>query len=143
MREKVGVLVDRGNREGREASVQARRRLQQHLRRRNRDEAGIELARGKFREARCSLGAAIGRSKTAAWGDLISSLNEDPWGRPYMLVVNKLRPRAPPTTESLDPGFLGEVVGALFHGGAGDAVPFPPLEGCPSEGRSWRYPLTR
>jgi len=109
-----------------EASVQARRRLR-HLRRRNRDETGIELARGKYREARCSLRAAIGKSKAAAWGDLIFSLNEDPWGRPYMLVLNKLRPRAPPTTEFPDPGFLGEVVGALFHGGAGDAVPSPPL----------------
>jgi len=79
----------------REVLVQARRRLQRHLRRRNRDEAGIERARGEYREARCSLGAAIGRSKAAAWEDLISSLNEDPWGRPYRLVLNKLRPRSP------------------------------------------------
>jgi len=109
----------------REASVRAKRRLQRYLRRRHRSEAGTERARGEYREARCSLGAAIGRSKTRAWEDLIFSLNEDPWGRPYCMVLKKLRLRAPPTTESLDPEFLGEVVGALFPGGTGDATPFP------------------
>jgi len=109
----------------REASVRARRRLQRYMRRRHRSEAGTERARRVYRVARCSLGAAIGRSKTRAWEDLISSLNEDPWGRPYRMVLKKLRPRAPPTTESLDPGFLGEVVGAIFPGETGDATPFP------------------
>jgi len=109
----------------REALVQARRRLQRCLRRRNRSEACIERARGEYREARCSRGAAIGRSKTRAWGELISSLNENPWGRPYSMVLKKLRPRAPPTTESLDPGFLGEVVETLFPGGTGEVTPFP------------------
>jgi len=50
------------------------------------------------------------------------------------MVLNKLRPRAPPTTESLDPGFLGEVVGALFPGGVGEAAPFH----CSGEVPEWR-----
>jgi len=53
------------------------------------------------------------------------------------MVLNKLRPRAPPTTESLDPGFLGEVVGALFPGGAGDVVPFPLSEEVPEWREEW------
>ena len=39
-----------------------------------------------------------------------------PRKRPYKMVLNKLRPWAPPTTESMDPRFLEEVVGTLFSG---------------------------
>jgi len=93
------------------------------MRRRNRSEACIEQARGEYREVRHSLGAAIGRSKTRAWEELLASLNEDPWGRPYRMVLKKLRPRAPPTTESLAPGFLGGVV---------ETSPGEPGAQCPS-----------
>jgi len=114
----------------RDASVRARRRLQRCLRRRSAGVTCIEQARGEYRDARHFLGAAIERSKTRAWEELIVSLNEDPWGCPYRMVLKKLRPRASPTTESLAPGFLGEVVETLFPGGAGGAMPL------------WRIPLT-
>ena len=55
-------------------------------------------------------------AKRRAWGELLASLDSDPWGRPYKMVLNKLRPWAPPATESMDPRFLEEVVGTLFSG---------------------------
>lgn len=52
---------------------------------------------------------AIKRSKTTAWKELLQTLEEDSWGRPYKIVLNKLRPAAPPLTETLDPAFVKEV----------------------------------
>ena len=49
-----------------------------------------------------------------------ASLDSDPCGRPYKMVLNKLRPWAPPATESMDPRFLEEVVGTLFPGMANE-----------------------
>ena len=57
-----------------------------------------------------------GSAKRRAWGELLASLDADPWGRPYKMVLNKLRPWAPSTTESMDPRFLKEVVDTLFPG---------------------------
>ncbi|KYN13603.1 hypothetical protein ALC57_14204 [Trachymyrmex cornetzi] len=39
---------------------------------------------------------------------------QDPWGRPYKIVVKKLRPWSPPITESLDTPLLDDVVTTLF-----------------------------
>lgn len=68
----------------------------------------------EYREARRSLRSAIKRSKAAAWKELLQTLEEDPWGRPYKIVLNKLRPAAPPLTETLDPEFVKEVINTLF-----------------------------
>jgi hypothetical protein len=69
-----------------------------------------------YREARSPLQQAIKEAKRRAWDELLATLDSDPWGRPYRLVLNKLRPWAPPTTKSMDPQLLEEVVGALFPG---------------------------
>ena len=39
----------------------------------------------------------------------------DPWGRPYRIVMKKLRPCAPPPplTASIDPVLLANVIGML------------------------------
>ena len=60
-----------------------------------------------------------------SWRELLVSLDSDPWGCPYKMVLNKLRPWAPPATESMDPRFLEEVVGTLFPEatGEGDSSP--------------------
>lgn len=68
----------------------------------------------EYREARKSLRTAIQRSKAAAWKELLQTLKEDPWGRPYKIVLNKLRPAAPPLTETLEPEFVKDVVATLF-----------------------------
>ncbi|XP_076385624.1 uncharacterized protein LOC143264063 [Megachile rotundata] len=61
-----------------------------------------------------ALQLAIKESKDRAWDEFLGSLERDRWGRPYKLVMEKLRPWAPPVAETLDPQFLGSVVEALF-----------------------------
>ncbi|XP_076383919.1 uncharacterized protein LOC143261234 [Megalopta genalis] len=82
---------------------------------------------GRYREKVVALQLAIRRAKDQAWRDLLGSLNRDPWGRPYKMALGRLRPWAPPVTESLDPGLLGRVVDALFpvSGEASRPVPEP------------------
>ncbi|XP_067216673.1 uncharacterized protein [Linepithema humile] len=61
-----------------------------------------------------ALRAAIRKEKARAWEELTSTLDWDPWGRPFRLVLRKLRPRAPPTAEKLKPAILGNVIDTLF-----------------------------
>lgn len=58
-------------------------------------------AKEEYRAAKKSLSVAIKRAKAGAWTELLHTLHEDPWGRPYKLVLNKLRPRAPPVNRSV------------------------------------------
>ncbi|XP_032670984.1 uncharacterized protein LOC116844028 [Odontomachus brunneus] len=57
---------------------------------------------------------AIARAKAATWEDLISSVDRDPWGRPYRMVMRRLRPWAPPVTDTLSPELLDKIVEGLF-----------------------------
>ena len=41
-------------------------------------------------------------------------MDQDAWGRPCRLVLGKLRHRAPPITETLDPATLEQVFANLF-----------------------------
>lgn len=68
----------------------------------------------RYKEARKSLRLAIKRAKAKAWQELLQTLDEDPWGRPYKMVLNKLRPAAPPLTETLVPEFVEEIITTLF-----------------------------
>ncbi|XP_070512918.1 uncharacterized protein [Cardiocondyla obscurior] len=72
------------------------------------------IATEKYREARKSLKIAIRKAKNQAWEELINELDQDPWGKAYRIVLNKLRPASPPTTEILEPEFVQEIVGTLF-----------------------------
>lgn len=104
----------------RRSSVQARRELKRAKRRTNR--AGLEAACVTYREARARFAAAIRKAKASAWDSLIRDLDRDPWGRPYGLVMKKLRQTSSRMTESLDPRFVLEIVAALFprrEGGEG------------------------
>ncbi|XP_011860717.1 PREDICTED: uncharacterized protein LOC105557921 [Vollenhovia emeryi] len=110
----------------RKSSVAARRAVLRARRRRGTPPAEEERLVEEYRQRRKALRAAIRTAKEKAWEELISSLNEDPWGRPYKLVMNKLSSGAPPTVENLDPRFLQEVVEALFP--AGDDGGPPPRD---------------
>ena len=61
-----------------------------------------------------SLQRWIREAKSRAWNEPFEAIDRDPWGRPYRLVLGKLRPRAPPLTESLDPMILERVLSTLF-----------------------------
>lgn len=56
-----------------------------------REEEASVSASSAYREARKILRIAITRSKAACWKQLIQSVEEDPWGKPYKLVTRKLQ----------------------------------------------------
>ncbi|XP_025161795.1 uncharacterized protein LOC112590191 [Harpegnathos saltator] len=80
-------------------------------------------ARREFCAAAKELRNAIGVARGKGWDDLLLSLDADPWGRPYRMVMQKLRPWAPPLTETLDSRLLGRVMGILFP--VGGTTPSP------------------
>lgn len=95
-------------------AIRARRQWVRSRRRRQPDPTVVEGHRLLYREAKKSLGIAIGKARAASWGELLSALDDDPWGLAYKLVRGKLRKWSPPITESLDSALLGEVIGTLF-----------------------------
>ncbi|KAE9528679.1 hypothetical protein AGLY_012254 [Aphis glycines] len=78
------------------------------------DRATSELERTNsvFVEAKRRLKHAISRSKKACWGELIASVDQDPFGKPYKMVMRKLR--GPPATATMEPETLQTVVSTLF-----------------------------
>ncbi|XP_045535743.1 uncharacterized protein LOC106719018 [Papilio machaon] len=95
-------------------SVSARRQYQRYRRRRHRDPTTEARLQSTYRDARRNLCRAISEAKDRAREEMIESLNQDPWGRPYLLVRGKLRQRTPPLTRSLQPHLVQEVVTTLF-----------------------------
>jgi len=99
----------------RRSSVQARRtlsRLPFNVEPEEREEALAAL-----RAARCALTLAIRKSRAKCWDDLLKSLNMDPWGRPYKIVMKRHRAWTPPVTQSLESHVLRQVVDTLFPQG--------------------------
>lgn len=97
----------------RRAAVSARRRWTRSRRGRA-DQNVIEADQAFYREAKKALSIAIGKAKAGSWGELLSSLDDDPWGLAYRLVRGRLRRWTFPVTERLDPGLLDRVVDTLF-----------------------------
>lgn len=110
----------------RRACVASRRQYTRHRRRRRRreNEAAREAElREAYRAAKKALKAAIAEAKARAREEMLRELSNDPWGRPYRLARNKLRPYAPPLTQTLRPDFLAQVIGTLFPNADPDFVP--------------------
>ncbi|CAG4978795.1 unnamed protein product [Colias eurytheme] len=103
----------------RSACVTARRRFTKYRRRRRRADYSTAEETERYtiyQNAKKALRDAIAVAKERAWMELLDTLNLDPWGRPYRLVMNKLRPWAPPLTATLEPALLQKVVTTLFPG---------------------------
>lgn len=98
----------------RQECVGARRQYARHRRRRRRDAAEEDRLYAVYRDLIDALKLGICKAKDQSRKELLESLNSDPWGRPYRLVRRKLRPWAPPLTESLRPELLEQTVEALF-----------------------------
>jgi len=109
----------------RSACVKARRRYTRCRRRRRGDATTEATLYETYRVAKKSLQRAIAKAKARAWEELLETLERDPWGRPYRIVRNKLRPWAPPVTESLHFRLLEEVITALFPLAEEEAGPPP------------------
>ncbi|XP_072746730.1 uncharacterized protein [Anoplolepis gracilipes] len=102
----------------------------------------VEEVRGlyqAYRVARDALRLEIKKAKARAWDELLSHLEENPWGRPYQMVLGKLRNRGPPATETLSPEALDRVVGGLFPQSEEEDTPFPIFaRGGPEWSEDWR-----
>lgn len=59
---------------------------------------------------------AISKAKVTAWQELINSIDVDPWGTPYRLVLNKLQSSGS-LTENLDKNTLRILLDSLFPDG--------------------------
>lgn len=70
-----------------------------------------------YRSAKKNLGMKIKKAKTNAWNDLLNSINRDPWGLPYRLVLGRLRKSGPGMNESLNPDELCGLLDDLFPSG--------------------------
>ncbi|KAL0821593.1 hypothetical protein ABMA28_005045, partial [Loxostege sticticalis] len=81
----------------RAACIAARRQSSRHLRRRRRDPELDGPLWEAYRVAKKAFQIAIAEAKAKAREDLLATLSEDPWGRPYRTVRGKLRPWAPPS----------------------------------------------
>jgi len=81
---------------------------------RARNPAGIAALLESLRTARRRLGQVIKKAKAGAWKELVEDLDRDPWGRPYRIVLNKLRGGGPRITETLDPRLVVDIVDTLF-----------------------------
>jgi endonuclease/exonuclease/phosphatase family metal-dependent hydrolase len=92
----------------------AQRRYTRSRGRRIRDPAAEDQLLSAYRDARKAFSLAIKAAKDEAWKEWLGTLDGDPWGRPYKVVSQKLRPWAPPLTKSLEPSFVGPVVDSLF-----------------------------
>ncbi|XP_071582575.1 uncharacterized protein [Temnothorax nylanderi] len=106
--------------EFRRSSVHARRIWLRERRKRNPQR--LEKVGEEYRSAKRALSRAIKVAKDHAWKELLEETHREPWGRPYKMVLNKLRTWAPPTTEAMDPEFLEEVVDTLFPDDPGERV---------------------
>ena len=94
--------------------IAARRQYTRYRRRRRRDADEEGQLLDFYKECRKALRLSISRAKERARAALLDTLDQDPWGRPYKTVREKLRPWAPPLTETLDPQLLECVVTTLF-----------------------------
>lgn len=74
-----------------------------------------------YSHRRAELAEEISSAKREAWQELLDGLDGDPWGRPYRIVLGKLRKRAPPVTQSTDEDTLEGILSTLFpdDGGGG------------------------
>lgn len=98
----------------REVCLRSRRQYTRTRRRRRATTEEIETAYTAYREATRALQTEIAKAKARSWADLVDQLGRDPWGRPYKMVLGKLRPYVPPLTETMEPDFLSTVIQHLF-----------------------------
>lgn len=118
------------------SELTASRRRLSRIRRRptfNQDDTEAHILLGEYRQARDNFSKALRKAKAKSWEEFVLSLNEDPWGRPYKSVLDKLRRWTPPYTESMEGDILERVLSGLFpadaHGGDNWIEPALPEEG--------------
>jgi len=67
-----------------------------------------------YRKARSDLCKHIKKAKLEAWTKLIETLDKDPWGLPYKIVIDRLRRSGSSLSESLEPEVVERLLDNLF-----------------------------
>lgn len=75
--------------------------------------------RDNYKEARRILRSAIQEAKYQSWQELVASIDANPWGRPYLLVLGRLKRASPGLTEILEEEELHPLMDSLFTSGIG------------------------
>lgn len=91
----------------RQGTIRARRLAQ-----RARGKAEHPALEGRYREARAKLTHAIKRSKRQAWLELVNEVEQDPWGKPYRVIMSRLKRNS--RQQPSCPEQLKEIVATLF-----------------------------
>lgn len=89
----------------------ATRRKRIRARSKNSNTALIEYLDMKLREERSILKRLIAVSKSRMWDDLLRTVDRDPWGKPFKIVMSKLRPGG---ASAIGREEALEVLGSLF-----------------------------
>jgi len=90
------------------------RRLLTRVRRRGGDSTSLERL---YKDARASFCKLIKKAKSEAWDAFIKTLDDDPWGLPYKLVMDRMRSSNTVLTETLEPEVVGRLLNDLFPTG--------------------------
>lgn len=98
-----------------EATTKAQRKWTRSRRREQAEE--IERKRAEYRRAKKDLKREIAKAKNKAWKELILTIDDDPWGLPYKIVLNRLRRANPSLTETMEEEILDQVLDSLFPRG--------------------------
>ncbi|KAK9296736.1 hypothetical protein QLX08_009350 [Tetragonisca angustula] len=84
----------------RQKTVAARRALQRRRRKRSASIEGESALNQEYWRVTNLLREAIREAKVQAWGELVATLDQDPWGKPYQAVMQKIRTKSAPVTDS-------------------------------------------
>lgn len=76
-----------------------------------------ELRRENYREARKVLRNEIRKAKNTAWAELVQDVDRDPWGLAYKVVLKKLKGLATPLSETIEVGYLENILDNLLPAG--------------------------
>lgn len=95
--------------------IVARRRYLRQRRRRITNRTAETALHSTYVALKKALQKEIGRAKARAWSELLRTLDDDPWGRPFEIVRKKLTARgAANASEMLEPEELEHVLQKLF-----------------------------
>ncbi|KAE9522339.1 hypothetical protein AGLY_017263, partial [Aphis glycines] len=95
----------------------------------------VDAADAQLRMCKKALKTAVARSKKACWDELVQSVESDPFGKPYKLVMRKLS--GPPATDRMELDTLRSTIETLFPAGHpnihGAVLPLEPFEAFTAE----------
>lgn len=99
-------------------------------------EDGSREQEERWKENRKLLSTEIKIAKEKCWADLIKTVDNDPWGKPYRIVMKRLRSNKPIPGLQL-PGRLMGIINALFP-----TVPRQPLPARPTTAEELEAPFS-